>query len=458
MEYYFLFLLLFLALVAVFDIFVGVSNDAVNFLNSALGCRIASFKTVMIVASLGVMLGATFSSGMMEIARSGVFNPQMFTFSEIMVIFFAVMVTDIILLDAFNSLGLPTSTTVSIVFELLGSALAAAAYTLMLDGASLADVAQYINSSRSLTIVSGILISVVVAFVSGTVVQYIARLIFTFNFEKVYRRVGGVYAGFCLTAIFYFLVMKGAKGASFMQPEWIQYMDANTLPIVTGLFVILSIVFQILIVAMSVNIFKVVILAGTFSLAFAFAGILIGIRMKCDPVGIFVLAFSTAFGGGIVRDLLIDRRPMYWIANQELVWLVLLSAFCTDIFAYFTGVFLGKHKLCPNLSPKKTIEGAIGGTVGSIVCCGLFGRFLLPLVSGVYSAALPDMTVHCLIIGLIGAIMAQCGDLTASAYKRKMGIKDYGTLIPGHGGIMDRFDSVLFTAPVVYYYIVLVLM
>ena len=182
MEYYFLFLLLFLALVAVFDIFVGVSNDAVNFLNSALGCRIASFKTVMIVASLGVMLGATFSSGMMEIARSGVFNPQMFTFSEIMVIFFAVMVTDIILLDAFNSLGLPTSTTVSIVFELLGSALAAAAYTLMLDGASLADVAQYINSSRSLTIVSGILISVVVAFVSGTVVQYIARLIFTFTF------------------------------------------------------------------------------------------------------------------------------------------------------------------------------------------------------------------------------------------------------------------------------------
>lgn len=132
MEYYFLALLAFLGLVAVFDIFVGVSNDAVNFLNSALGCRIASFKTIMLVASIGVMLGATFSSGMMEIARSGVFNPQMFTFSEIMVIFFAVMVTDIILLDLFNSLGLPTSTTVSIVFELLGSALAAAAYTLLM--------------------------------------------------------------------------------------------------------------------------------------------------------------------------------------------------------------------------------------------------------------------------------------------------------------------------------------
>ncbi|HIR20833.1 MAG TPA: inorganic phosphate transporter [Candidatus Aphodousia faecalis] len=272
MEYYFLALLAFLGLVAVFDIFVGVSNDAVNFLNSALGCRIASFKTIMLVASIGVMLGATFSSGMMEIARSGVFNPQMFTFSEIMVIFFAVMVTDIILLDLFNSLGLPTSTTVSIVFELLGSALVAAAYTLLMDGASLANVIDYINSSKSLTIVSGILISVAVAFVTGAVVQYITRLIFTFNFEKMYRRVGGVFAGIALTAIFYFLVMKGAKGASFMQPEWIQFMNENTWPIVGTLFVVLSVVFHLLIIVCNVNIFKIVILAGTFSLAFAFAG------------------------------------------------------------------------------------------------------------------------------------------------------------------------------------------
>ena len=272
MEYYFLALLGFLGLVAIFDIFVGVSNDAVNFLNSALGCRIASFKTIMLVASIGVMLGATFSSGMMEIARSGVFNPQMFTFSEIIVIFFAVMVTEIILLDLFNSLGLPTSTTVSIVFELLGSALAAAAYTLMMDGASLANVIDYINSSKSLTIVSGILISVAVAFVTGAVVQYITRLIFTFNFEKMYRRVGGIFAGIALTAIFYFLVMKGAKGASFMQPEWIRFMDVNTWPIVGTLFVVLSIVFHVLIIACNINIFKIVILAGTFSLAFAFAG------------------------------------------------------------------------------------------------------------------------------------------------------------------------------------------
>ena len=253
MENYYIALLVFLGLLAVFDLFVGVSNDAVNFLNSALGCRISSFKTTMIVASLGVMLGATFSSGMMEIARSGVFNPQMFTFGEIMVIFFAVMVTDIILLDAFNSLGLPTSTTVSIVFELLGSALAAAVFTLLADGRSLTEVAAYINSSRALTIISGILISVVVAFISGMVVQYIARLIFTFNFERVYRMVGGVYAGLAITAIFYFLVMKGAKGASFMQPEWLAYMKANTLTIVSTMFVVLSVFFQALIAPNSQN-------------------------------------------------------------------------------------------------------------------------------------------------------------------------------------------------------------
>ena len=272
MESYYIALLVFLGLLAAFDLFVGVSNDAVNFLNSALGCRIASFKMTMFVASAGVILGATFSSGMMEIARSGVFNPQMFTFSEIMIIFFAVMVTDIILLDAFNSLGLPTSTTVSIVFELLGSALAAAAYTLIADGRSIVEVFQYINSSKSLTIISGILVSVVVAFISGAVVQWIARAVFTFNFARTYRFVGGLYAGLSITAIIYFLVMKGAKGASFMRPEWIKFMDAHTWTIVISLFVVLSIVFELLILFSRINVFKIIILAGTFALAFSFAG------------------------------------------------------------------------------------------------------------------------------------------------------------------------------------------
>lgn len=236
MEYFFITILVFLALLAIFDLFVGVSNDAVNFLNSAIGSRVAPFRIIMLVASLGVLIGATFSSGMMEVARSGVFNPQMFTFTEVMVIFFAVMVTDVLLLDTFNSLGLPTSTTVSIVFELLGGAVAAAAYKIWSQDASLLTLGAYINSEKALAIISGILVSVVVAFVAGMVVQYITRLIFTFEYDKMYRRIGAVFGGLALTAIFYFLVMKGAKGASFMKKEYIEWINANTMFILLWTF------------------------------------------------------------------------------------------------------------------------------------------------------------------------------------------------------------------------------
>ena len=272
MEYYYIAVLVFLALLACFDLFVGVSNDAVNFLNSAMGSRIASFRTTMWVATFGVLLGATFSSGMMEIARSGIFHPQMFNFAEVMIIFFAVMIADIVLLDAFNSLGLPTSTTVSIVFELLGSAIAAAAIKLYWEGGSFELIFDYINTSKSLTIISAILVSVVVAFVSGAVIQYIMRLIFSFHYEGAYRYVGGVFGGLSITAIAYFLVMKGARGASFMQPEWIDWIETNTSMLVVVLFVGFSILFQLLILLSNFNVFKIVILAGTFSLAFAFAG------------------------------------------------------------------------------------------------------------------------------------------------------------------------------------------
>ena len=272
MESYFILILAFLALLAAFDLFVGVSNDAVNFLNSAIGSRIASFKTIMIVASLGVLIGATFSSGMMEIARSGVFNPQMFTFSEIIVIFFAVMVTDVLLLDIFNSFGLPTSTTVSIVFELLGGAVAAATYKIWLQGDSFLTIASYINNEKALAIISGILVSVVVAFVAGTVVQYICRLIFTFDFDRVYRKIGGIFGGIALTSIFYFLVMKGLKGTSFMRKEYINTIDAHTWPILISTFIVLTVLFQLLIKYKNTNIFRIIILSGTFALAFAFAG------------------------------------------------------------------------------------------------------------------------------------------------------------------------------------------
>lgn len=240
MESIFLLILVFLAILAAVDLFVGVSNDAVNFLNSAIGSRIASFKVIMVVASIGVLLGSTFSSGMMEIARSGVFNPEMFTFNEIIIIFFAVMITDVLLLDAFNSMGLPTSTTVSIVFELLGGAVAAALIKISTSDILLSQLGDFINSQKALAIVSGILISVVVAFVAGVVVQYITRLIFTFHYERMYRRIGGIFGGLSLTAIFYFLIMKGAKGASFMKPEYLAWINAHTLPILLVLFAGLS--------------------------------------------------------------------------------------------------------------------------------------------------------------------------------------------------------------------------
>lgn len=272
MENFYLVILAFLALLACFDLFVGVSNDASNFLNSALGCRISSYRTTMIVASVGVLLGATFSSGMMEIARSGVFHPQMFSFAEIMVIFFAVMVSDVLLLDTFNSLGLPTSTTVSIVFELLGSAMAAAMYKLWVAEASLAEVVDFINTSKALTIITGILVSVVVAFIAGSVVQYLVRLVFTFHFERMYRRLGGIFGGISITAIFYFLIMKGAAGASFMRPEWLAWINGNTDTILLTMLIGFSAVFQLCILAFNLNVFRIIILSGTFSLAFAFAG------------------------------------------------------------------------------------------------------------------------------------------------------------------------------------------
>lgn len=261
----------FLLLLACIDLFVGVSNDAVNFLNSAVGCRIAPLQIVLIVASLGVLFGATFSSGMMEVARSGMFRPEMFSFYEIMLVFCAVMLTDVLLLNTFNALGLPTSTTVSIVFELLGAAVMAAAYKLNQMGLSFAEIFDYIKTDRAATIVSAILVSVVVAFFSGAIVQFLLRILFTFRFQNTYRYLGGIFCGLSLTSIIYFLVMKGAKGASFMKPEYIEFINQHTQTLLWGFFIGLTILGQIL-VLMKVNVFRIIILGGTFALAFSFAG------------------------------------------------------------------------------------------------------------------------------------------------------------------------------------------
>ncbi|HIV15396.1 MAG TPA: inorganic phosphate transporter [Candidatus Avisuccinivibrio pullicola] len=271
LESMFTVLVVFLVMLACIDLFVGVSNDAVNFLNSAVGCRIAPLQIILIVASAGVLFGATFSSGMMEVARSGVFHPELFNFHEIMLIFFGVMVGDVLLLNLFNALGLPTSTTVSIIFDLLGAAVCASLFKLHYMGLSFGEVFEYIKTDRAATIVSAILVSVVVAFIAGMVVQFICRLLFTFRFERTVKYFGGLYCGFSITSIIYFLVMKGAKGASFMKPEYIAFMEENTTTILVTLFIVISILSQVL-VLMKVNIFRIIILAGTFALAFSFAG------------------------------------------------------------------------------------------------------------------------------------------------------------------------------------------
>ena len=270
-ETIFIVLVGFLLLLACIDLFVGVSNDAVNFLNSAVGCRIAPLQVVLVVASLGVLIGATFSSGMMEVARSGMFRPEMFSFYDVMLIFCAVMMADVLLLNTFNSLGLPTSTTVSIVFELLGAAVMASAYKLSQTGMSYTEIFEFIKTERAATIVSAILISVVVAFFSGAIIQFILRLLFSFRFQNAYKYLGGVFCGFSVTAIVYFLVMKGAKGASFMKPEYIEFINQHTSTLLWTLFISLTVLGQIL-VMLKFNVFKIIILAGTFALAFSFAG------------------------------------------------------------------------------------------------------------------------------------------------------------------------------------------
>ena len=208
MEFYLIIVIL-LFVLAISDLVVGVSNDAVNFLNSAIGSKVANWRTIMIVASVGIVLGATFASGMMEVARKGIFNPEYFVFAEVMVIFLSVMLTDIILLDLFNTFGMPTSTTVSIVFELLGAAVSVAAIKVMSNGQGLSELSTYINSESALKIIIGIFLSVGVAFTVGALIQYFTRLLFTFNYEKKMKWVGIVWSGIALAALSYFLLIKG---------------------------------------------------------------------------------------------------------------------------------------------------------------------------------------------------------------------------------------------------------
>ncbi len=269
MDSIYLIMVIVLFVLAISDLVVGVSNDAVNFLNSAIGAKAAPFKVIMIVAALGIFIGATFSSGMMEVARKGIFNPQHFYFSEIMIIFLAVMLTDVLLLDLFNTFGMPTSTTVSIVFELLGSAIALA--TIKIANESNIALSEYINTAKALAIISGILLSVIVAFSVGAIVQYIARLLFSFNYEKRLKYIGAIWGGLAITAITYFILIKGAKGATYLE-SYVDWIKANSILIMAVSFASWTILLQLLQMIFKLDILKLVVLVGTFALAMAFAG------------------------------------------------------------------------------------------------------------------------------------------------------------------------------------------
>lgn len=271
METIYLVIVVVLFLLAASDLIVGVSNDAVNFLNSAIGSKVASFRVIMAVAAAGILFGAAFSSGMMEVARKGIFNPGMFYFTEIMIIFMAVMITDVILLDIYNTAGLPTSTTVSIVFELLGAAVAMASVKLFF-GDSPHQISEFINSSKALAIISGILVSVGIAFTVGALIQYLARLAFSFNFKKRMKYLGAVWGGLAFTAMTYFILIKGARGASFMSADDVKWIDENSSYIMFYSFVGWTVLLQMLFWFFRVNILKMIVLIGTFSLAMAFAG------------------------------------------------------------------------------------------------------------------------------------------------------------------------------------------
>ena len=262
-------IVIFLLCLAVFDLFVGVSNDAVNFLQSAIGAKVAKFRTVLIIASCGVVLGAIMSSGMMDIARHGIMSPDHFTFEEVMTLFLAVMVTDVIVLDVFNTLGMPTSTTVSLVFELLGGAFILS--TLKMWGDPSLNYSVLLNSDKALEVIIGIFASVAIAFFFGVIVMWISRVVFTFNYKKHSRYSIAIFGGIAFTALSYFILMKGLGKSPYLPAEWRDYISDNIGMLLVVTSVVSAIVMEFLHLC-RVNIFKFTVLMGTFGLAMAFAG------------------------------------------------------------------------------------------------------------------------------------------------------------------------------------------
>ncbi|WP_293709398.1 inorganic phosphate transporter [uncultured Parabacteroides sp.] len=330
METFYLFLVIFLFVLAVFDLSVGVSNDAVNFLNSAIGSKAASFKVIMVIAAIGIFVGASLSNGMMDIARHGIYQPQHFFFSEIMCILLAVMLTDVVLLDIFNSLGMPTSTTVSLVFELLGGTVAIALVKIAHSDGAL-QLGNLLNTDKAFTVILAIFLSVAIAFFFGTVVQYLSRLIFTFNYKKHTKYFIALFGGLAATSIIYFMLIKGLKESSFMDGELKTLIYSNTDKIVWGAFLFFTILMQVL-HWLKVNVFKVIVLMGTFALALAFAG-----NDLVNFIGVPLVGYSSymdlvAQGGTTTTDTFLmgsllapAQTPWYFLVGSGLVMVIALA-------------------------------------------------------------------------------------------------------------------------------------
>ncbi|MFL0101271.1 inorganic phosphate transporter [Tenacibaculum maritimum] len=363
-----------LAVLAIVDLVVGVSNDAVNFLNSAIGSKAISVKNIMIIASLGVFFGAVTSSGMMEVARKGIFNPNMFMFQDIMFIFMAVMITDILLLDIFNSLGMPTSTTVSIVFELLGAAVCISLIKIAANETqSISDIWNYINHKKAVQIINGILLSVVVAFSVGAIVQFFSRLIYSFNFEKRAVYINALFGGFAITAITYFIIIKGMKGTPFYKD--VKYLiEGNTLAIIAGSFVVWTLISQLLIKIFKINILKLIIGIGTFSLAMAFSG-----NDLVNFIGVPIAAWnsyqawevsgvaSDAFSMGILAKKVPSNVWLLLIAGAIMVVTLWTSSKAKNVIE--TGINLsrqgeGHEKFQPNPLSRIVVRAAMGINTG----------------------------------------------------------------------------------------------
>lgn len=372
-------ILVIMAGLAIADLTIGVSNDAVNFLGAAIGSRTSSFRVIVAVASIGVIIGAVFSNGMMEVARKGVLFPQMFLFEELIVIFISVMITDVIMMDTFNSLGLPTSTTVSLVFELLGAAVSISLFKVyqgLPDGgsfqsliANIGEVDKYINQDKAAVMVTGIFAVVLIAFFLGAIVQWIIRYIFTFRYEKKLKYYGGILGGIAFTSIIFFMLLKGAKGTTLLSAETKEWISTNTMFLMCLIFVISFAISQLIVSLTKINILKIIVLAGTFSLAMAFAG-----NDLVNFIGVPLAAFSSyqewVAAGQPIESLHMSalletaHTPVLILAGAGMIMVITLCTSKRAKNVLKTAIDLSKYestdeKHQPNFISRGLVRGAV---------------------------------------------------------------------------------------------------